>query len=85
MMLHDHPAKGSALSGQGEECETLLIILHAGKKATDFRLPVSPEPGRWVRMVDTATVSVVQEVLAGGTITIAPRSLSLLEYESIRE
>ncbi len=85
MMLHDHPAKGIAPGGQSKECETLLVILHADKKASEFRLPAIPEPGRWLWIVDTATASVVHEAVAGATITIAPRSLSLLEYERVCE
>jgi len=83
MMLHHHADQHELGEERGARSDTLLVVLHAGGEGVEFRLPVLARPTRWIRRLNTAMSSITEEVVAGAAISVAPRSLSLLECESI--
>jgi hypothetical protein len=60
----------------------MLAILHASAETGEFRLPAVPWTGRWMWRLNTAVKSTVEEAVLCETISLVPRSLSLLEYET---
>jgi glycogen operon protein len=83
MLRHAHAdARRTKLADGCKQAETLLAVLHANGETCEFRLPAVPSPGRWVWRLNTAVKSTAEEVVLSETITLVPRSLSLLEYET---
>ena len=60
--------------------DSFLLILHAGEERIDFSLPGQPYGGSYRRILDSSTdqsTPAEANELAGGTITLAPKSLVL--------
>jgi len=83
MLRYAQPDEGRAELGKShKQGETMLAILHASAEIGEFRLPAVPGTGRWMWRFHTTAKSPVEEVVLGETISLVPRSLSLLEYET---
>jgi glycogen operon protein len=85
MLLHTPTGSQQRTDGGGGAGETVLVVYHAGGDGAEVRLPSMPPGGRWVCRLNTGTGSTVDEPVTGEAVRVGPRSVSLFEYESIRE
>ena len=60
---------------------TLLLLLNAGRRSCRFRLPVIPEPGRWIWVLGTASDRAPARAIRGQAVPVHAHSLVLLKYE----
>jgi isoamylase len=63
--------------------KALLLLLNAGGRSKPFTLPKLEQPGIWTAMVNTAHRA--GQAVREGQVSLGPRSLILLRYESLLE
>jgi len=81
MLMHRHGSDEAQRLSPPAVPSTLLLLLNAGRRSCRFRLPVIPEPGRWLWVLGTASDRAPARALRGQAVRVQAHSLVLLKYE----